>query len=283
MTHLVSINKLANQRVLLIGGTSGVGFAVARAALEHGANIVLSSSNPLKVSSAVSRLKTLYPEPSYTNRITGFACDLGDQATMEANLIALLQYSTTPSLFPSPSPTPTDQTLTPLDHIIYTSGTRPPPTPVSSPTVTPSTFTTSGTLRVIAPILLGKHAKTYLRDTSSTSLTFTSGILGQKPVPGMALGAAMGTALDGLTRALAVELAPMRVNTVSLGAVETELFEGFGEQKEMYLGVFRKGTLSGELGRPEDVAEAYVWCMKDRFVTGERISSDGGWMLKGVF
>lgn len=40
--------------------------------------------------------------------------------------------------------------------------------------------------------------------------------------------------------------------------------------------------MTGEVGRPEDVAEAYVWCMKDGFVTGQRIGSDGGALLKGA-
>ncbi|PWY89249.1 oxidoreductase [Aspergillus heteromorphus CBS 117.55] len=285
MSNHISTNKLAHHRVLLLGGTSGVGFTVARGALEHGANIVVSSSNPEKVLSAVARLKALYPEPSYTSRVAGFACDLGDQTTMEANLVALLEYATAGDLFPTSTSTSLSGSIEkkeriPLNHIIYTAGSRPDPLPITSPTLTASTFSQHTTVRLLAPILIAKHSPTYLSTAQSSSITFTSGVLALKPHPGMTLGAAAATALEGLTRGLAVELAPVRVNTVMLGAVETELFDAFGEQRETYLGVFRKGTLSGEVGRPGDVAEAYLWCMKDWFVTGERVGTDGGWMLK---
>ncbi|PYI03844.1 oxidoreductase [Aspergillus sclerotiicarbonarius CBS 121057] len=286
---LISINKLAHTRVLIIGGTSGIGFAVARAALEHGANIIISSSNPEKVSSTISRLHTLYPTPAYTDRITGQACDLGDQSTLETNLISLLDHATSPSLFPNTTTTTTTTDNEPtkekilLNHIIYTAGSRPARTPISSPDITATTFSTSGTLRLIAPMLIGKHAKTYLLDHHTSSLTFTSGVMAARPVAGMVVSAAaMGTALEGLTTGLAVELAPIRVNVVAPGAVETEIFESLGEMKETYLGAFRRGTLTGEVGRPEDVAEAYVWCMKDGFVTGQRVGSDGGALLKGA-
>ncbi|RAL03548.1 oxidoreductase, short chain dehydrogenase/reductase family [Aspergillus ibericus CBS 121593] len=289
---LISINKLAHTRVLILGGTSGIGFCVARAALEHGANIIIASSNSDKVASTIARLQTLYPTPEYTERIAGQACDLGDQDTVETNLLALLEYATSPSLFPN-TPTTEDTTVKEsekvlLNHIIYPSGTSPPRTPITSPTITATSLTTSPhtTLRLIAPLLIGKHTKTYLHDTSTSSLTFTSGVLAARPIAGLALGgAAMGTALEGLTRGLAVELAPIRVNVVAPGAVETEIFDRLGggeEVKEMYLGAFRRGTLVGEVGRPEDVAEAYLWCMKDGFVTGQRVGSDGGALLKGV-
>ncbi|PWY71117.1 NAD(P)-binding protein [Aspergillus sclerotioniger CBS 115572] len=271
----ISINKLAHTRVLIIGGTSGIGFAVARAALEHGANIIISSSNPEKVSSTISRLQTLYPIPSYTERITGQPCDLGDQSTLETNLVSLLEHATSPSLFPNTT-TPTKEKI-PLNHIIYTAGSRPERTLISSPEINASSYAASGTLRVLAPMLIGKHAKTYLLDHYTSSVTFTSGVLAARPVPGLVLSAAVtATALEGLTKGLAVELAPIRVNVVAPGAVETEIFDGFGDKREVYVEGFRKGTLTGEVGRPEDVAEAYVWCMKDGFVTGKGLGVMGG-------
>ncbi|OOF96411.1 hypothetical protein ASPCADRAFT_4457 [Aspergillus carbonarius ITEM 5010] len=277
----ISINKLAHTRVLIIGGTSGIGFAVARAALEHGANIIISSSNPDKVSSTISRLQALYPVPPYTDRITGQPCDLGDQSTLETNLLSLLDYATSPSLFPNTPPTKDEKI--PLNHIIYTAGARPDRIPISSPDINATSYAASGTLRILAPMLMGKHAKTYLLDHHTSSLTFTSGVLAARPASGLVVTAAVaGNALEGLTKGLAVELAPIRVNVVAPGAVETEIFEGFGDQKEMYIEAFRKGTLTGEVGRPEDVAEAYVWCMKDGFVTGQRVGSDGGALLKGM-
>ncbi len=64
------------------------------------------------------------------------------------------------------------------------------------------------------------------------------------------------------------------------GAVHTELFSHFaGDKLDAVLEVFRKGTLVGEVGQPTEVAEAYLYAMKDRFVTGMVLSSDGGRLL----
>ncbi|GLB05056.1 hypothetical protein AtubIFM57258_011087 [Aspergillus tubingensis] len=283
----ISINKLTNTRVLLIGGTSGIGFAVARAALEHGASIILSSSKEEKVQSAISRLQHLYPDPSFTSRITGKAYDLSDQSTLETTIISLLDYATSPSIFPTTTTTNTSKEENGrilLNHIIYTSGTRPSRIPISPTTtnLTPQLYTQSETLRVLAPLMLGKYAKAYMVDEHTSSMTFTSGVLASKPVPGTTLGAMAGSALGGLVRGLAVELAPIRANVVAPGAVETEIFDTIGvEEREVVKEMFRRGTVLGRVGRPEDVAEAYVWCMKDGFVSGEWVGSDGGALLKG--
>ncbi|PYH72228.1 oxidoreductase, short chain dehydrogenase/reductase family [Aspergillus vadensis CBS 113365] len=278
--NFISTNKLTNTRVLLIGGTSGIGFAVARAALEHGASIILSSSKAEKVQSAISRLQQLYPDPSFTSRIAGKAYDLSDQATLETTIVSLLDYATSSSIFPTKGNN--EKVL--LNHIIYTSGTRPSRIPISptTTTLTPQLYTQSETLRVLAPLMLGKYAKSYMVDAHTSSLTFTSGVLASKPVPGTTLGAMAGSALGGLVRGLAVELAPIRANVVAPGAVETEIFDALGvEEKEAVKEMFRRGTVLGRVADPGDVAEAYVWCMKDGFVTGEWVGSDGGALLKG--
>ncbi|PWY69928.1 short-chain dehydrogenase [Aspergillus eucalypticola CBS 122712] len=293
--NFISINKLTNTRVLLIGGTSGIGFAVARAALEHGASIILSSSKAEKVQSAISRLQQLYPDPSFTSRITGKAYDLSDQSTLETTIISLLDYATSPSIFPNNTNintnTNTNTTSTTegddkkkilLNHIIYTSGTRPSRIPISptTTTLTPQFYTQSQTLRVLAPLMLGKYAKSYMVDEHTSSMTFTSGVLASKPVPGTTLGAMAGSALGGLVRGLAVELAPIRANVVAPGAVETEIFDELGvEERKAVKEMFRKGTVLGRVAEPGDVAEAYVWCMKDGFVSGQWVGSDGGLCL----
>lgn len=91
--------------------------------------------------------------------------------------------------------------------------------------------------------------------------------------------AAFGSAGEGLTRSLAVEMAPIRVNLIKPGAIDTELFDRIPMPKENLLAMFAKETLVGRVGAPEDVAEAYLYCMKDRFVTGTVIGSDGGRLL----
>ena len=83
-------------------------------------------------------------------------------------------------------------------------------------------------------------------------------------------------------RGLAVDLAPhTRVNMVNPGAVHTELFDSIPKESlESVLQEFKNDTVLGKVGKPEELAEAYVYAMKDHFVTGAMITSDGGRLLK---
>ncbi|OGM50711.1 oxidoreductase [Aspergillus bombycis] len=261
-TH-ISTNKLANTRVLIVGGTSGIGFAVARVALEHGASIIVASSKSDKVNSAITRLKSFYPDEEHTNRIAGTVCNLADRETLEANT----------------TDAPDGKVL--LDHVVMTAGDALNLRKPTDPTFDVPFIESSGTVRFIGSLILAKHAPTYVRQTSSSSLTFTSGVLAARPAPGWTLAAATGTAIEGMARGLAVDLAPIRVNTVAPGAVLTEIFGTLEtDNLEKMVEMFRSQTLTGEIGKPEDVAEAYLYLMKDRFVTGELLASNGGRLLK---
>ncbi|MBZ5798178.1 SDR family oxidoreductase, partial [Burkholderia contaminans] len=80
--------------------------------------------------------------------------------------------------------------------------------------------------------------------------------------------AAAGGATEGLSRGLAVDLRPVRCNCVMLGGVETELLDMIPkEHREAVLDSFRKETLTGTIASPQEVAEAYVYLMKDSFAT----------------
>lgn len=92
--------------------------------------------------------------------------------------------------------------------------------------------------------------------------------------------ASYGAGVEGIVRGLAVDLKPVRVNMVAPGAVLTEIFDPFTpEMRENILEGMKKATLTGEVGRPESVAEAYIYILKDRFITGTVITSDGGRLL----
>lgn len=83
-----------------------------------------------------------------------------------------------------------------------------------------------------------------------------------------------------MARSLALELAPIRVNAVSPGAVLTPLFDNMGkEQKETLLAIFKDKCTTGEIGKPEDVAESYLYVMRDANISGSVIDTDGGHLL----
>lgn len=101
---------------------------------------------------------------------------------------------------------------------------------------------------------------------------------------GWFIGASWGASIEGLMRGMAVDLAPIRVNLVEPGAINTELLQGFFAQmsKEQLEGMKQTNGLLGTFGEPSDVAEAYGWFMKDQNVTGTVGASDNGRLLTGV-
>jgi NAD(P)-dependent dehydrogenase (short-subunit alcohol dehydrogenase family) len=91
------------------------------------------------------------------------------------------------------------------------------------------------------------------------------------------MGAACSAGLDGLTRALALDLAPLRVNVVHPGATETELWGTLGvADRQKSREVFERTSLSGRAAGPEDVAEAFGYLMRDWNVTGASVHSSSG-------
>lgn len=85
-----------------------------------------------------------------------------------------------------------------------------------------------------------------------------------------------GQGVEGLMRGLAIDMAPIRVNAVSPGAIKTELLANVPEE---LLKSWAEMTTVKRIGRPEDTAEAYIYLMKDGFVTGTKIDTSGGRLL----
>ncbi|KAK4649071.1 uncharacterized protein QC761_115785 [Podospora bellae-mahoneyi] len=209
-------NKLQNKHVLILGGSSGIGYAVADGSLASGAKVTISSSSQIKVDAAVSRLKSDYP--SQTDTIVGFPADLSNPTTVEDDLDVLFKKAE-------------------FTHV----------------------------------------ASRYLPKENTSSITITSGSVTKKPAKGWILMSYYGGGLSTLAKALAVDLAPIRANVVRPGYVETELWTE--EQKASTAKAVAKSTLTGVPAKGEDVAEAYLWLMKDSNVTGAAAETDSGGLL----
>jgi NAD(P)-dependent dehydrogenase (short-subunit alcohol dehydrogenase family) len=137
-----------------------------------------------------------------------------------------------------------------------------------------------GLVRYFAPILVAKHAAKYLNSGPASSITLTTGEAANKPHPGWAIVSGYCGALNSLTRALALDLKPIRVNLISPGAIDTELWNGMSEeQRKGFSESIAKTSATGVIGKAGDVAEAYLYAMKDRNVTGSIVSSNGGALL----
>jgi NAD(P)-dependent dehydrogenase (short-subunit alcohol dehydrogenase family) len=112
------------------------------------------------------------------------------------------------------------------------------------------------------------------------SIVFTSGIAGHRPRAGWTLAASICSAMEGLTRALAVELAPIRVNIVSPGVVKTPLQERVLQaDREAALRQIAGRLPVGHVADAAELAEAYLYLMRDSYITGQVLIVDGGGVL----
>lgn len=248
-------NKLAGMHVLVVGGTSGIGYAVAEASIENGARVTVSSSRDASVKSTLARLSKSYPDA----RIAGYSCDLS-KPSVEAEIEALFQK------------------VGEVDHIVYTAGDKLATIPFQQTTM--EYFVTAGQLRFFAPFFVAKVGSRYLTKGPTSSITITGGGIAERPIKDWAVVGSYAAGLHGLVRGLALELKPVRVNLVQPGGLATELWRDMEPAKREALYKSWKETYpTGEVGQAEDVAEAYLWLMKDRNVTGRVAGSDSGHSL----
>ena len=195
-------SKLANSRILIIGGSSGIGFSVAEASLEYGATVIISSSSQSRIDSSIAALQKTYP--SAKSRVSGCACDLST-SSLEANIEHLFAQCGSEK----------------LDHVVFTAGDKLATTKLED--VTLESIHNAGQVRFYAPLLVAKYAVKHLNPGPASSITLTSGSVSEKPNKGWAVVGSFGTGLHGMTRSLALDLEPVRVNLISPGLVMTPL------------------------------------------------------------
>ncbi|HEY4459522.1 MAG TPA: SDR family oxidoreductase [Pseudonocardiaceae bacterium] len=129
--------------------------------------------------------------------------------------------------------------------------------------------------KVLGPILLAKYLAPNM--PKDGSFVLFSGATARKPVIGMLAVAATNGAVDVVTRSLAVELAPIRVNAVSPGTIDTGAYDALGDEKKAALFDQRaQANPARRIGNSEDIAEAVLFALTNTFVTGISIGVDGG-------
>lgn len=137
----------------------------------------------------------------------------------------------------------------------------------------------AGQIRFFAPLLLAKFLPTYLNTSYKSSYIITTGTVSEKPRPDWSVISSYAGGLYSTVRNLALDLKPIRVNGISPGAVDTEMWKMDKEAKEKMMEAIAQETTTGRVGRPEDVAEAYLAIMKDGNMTGSMLRTDSGHML----
>jgi NAD(P)-dependent dehydrogenase (short-subunit alcohol dehydrogenase family) len=123
----------------------------------------------------------------------------------------------------------------------------------------------------------GVRIAKYARIAPDGSLTFVSGALSQRPAAGASIISAVNAALERFSQGLALELAPIRVNTVSPGPVDTPMWDRYGAAaKQKFLDGAATRVPLKRVAQPEEIGEIVLFFMVNRFVTGTVVPLDGG-------
>lgn len=236
--------ELLGQTVVVIGASAGIGLETARQARAAGAQVILAARNPERLRQAaleLSPLSTAAFDAADTDRLREFFSDLPG----------------------------------PVDHVMLTAGA-----PAYMPLATMNLAAARQAFDQRLAMTLG--VALYSRDQvrAGGTLLFVGGTGGRRPAVGTAIVSAMTAALPALTRSLALELAPVRVNLVAPGFVDTPLSAALlGEQLEARREELR-GTLPiGRVVGPADVAALAVHIMHNEALTGGCYDIDGGQQL----
>src|SRR3981081_3980753 len=238
-------NGLQNKRVVILGGSSGVGLAVAEQAASQGAKIVIASSNAERVQKAV--------EP-FGRDAQGHALDLSDEQAVETLFTKLGAF----------------------DHLIFTAGDSLHLHDLAATDLKQARRAFE--LRYWSVLAAVKYGSKNIRKGGSVVLT--TGVAGQRPQKGWVVAASVCGTIDALTRALAIELAPIRVNAVSPGVVRTNLWQSMSSsEREQLFESVGKLLRVGRVGEAHDIAQAYLFLMQEGFSTGQTVVVDGGTVL----
>jgi NAD(P)-dependent dehydrogenase (short-subunit alcohol dehydrogenase family) len=235
---------LTDKRIVIIGGTSGIGFAVAEAALADGAEVIVGSSQAANVEAAA---------PKLGNRASGHAVNVKDEASVAAFFAQ----------------------VGPFDHLVFTAGDW----GGRGPRVIAETDLASAAdlyaVRYWGALAAIKHGVGAIREGGS--IVLTNGMIAHRPRKGSALSTGMAGGIEHLIRGLAVDLAPIRVNAVCPGAIRTDVWNSIpAETREAQLQRMTARLPLPRIGEPAEVAEAYLYLMRAGYTTGQVLLVDGG-------
>jgi NAD(P)-dependent dehydrogenase (short-subunit alcohol dehydrogenase family) len=241
----------ADGTIAVIGGSSGIGLAVARRSLDDGATVVIAGRSQQRLDAARADLARTGPP---AGRLSAHPVDIGDPAQVTR-------------LF---------ERVGTLSHLVVTAADLPYGPVVS---LSEDSMVRAVRSKILGPLFAAQQAAP--RITKPGSITFTSGIAASRPAPGGALAATVNGALESMVLALALELAPIRVNAVSPGWVDTPVWDRLAtpDVKNARMADLAARLPARRLGRPEDIANAVAFLIADTFVTGTVLHAEGAQVL----
>ena len=241
----------ADGTIVIIGGSSGIGLAVARRSLDDGATVVIAGRSQQRLDAARADVDRTGPP---AGRLSAYPVDIGDPAQVAR-------------LF---------ERVGTLSHLVVTAADLPYGPVVS---LSEDSMVRAVRSKILGPLFAAQQAAP--RITKPGSITFTSGIAASRPAPGGALAATVNGALESMVLALALELAPIRVNAVSPGWVDTPVWDRLAtpDVKNARMADLAARLPARRLGRPEDIANAVAFLIADNFVTGTVLHAEGAQVL----
>lgn len=231
-----------DQRVVITGGASGIGLATARAVVARGGQVVLASRDAERLASAATLLGSA---------ATTQVLDVTDEAAVAAFFAGIGSF----------------------DHLVTAAAGTARGKVVELDTAQARALFES---KYWGQYHCAKYGIPQMRP--SGSVTLFSGWLNRKPMPGTSTLATINGAIEALARTLAIEVAPIRVNAVVPGMIDTPLWSARlspEQQREHFANVGRALPV-GRAGTADDVAHAVVYLMENGFTTGAVLDVDGG-------
>jgi NAD(P)-dependent dehydrogenase (short-subunit alcohol dehydrogenase family) len=236
------MHSLDNQRILVIGGSSGIGLAIAAATADAGASVTIASRNQEKLTAVATNL---------SGAVHIAVLDTGDNGLLERFFEDQMTW----------------------DHVVVSAAQ----TRVGSV----RTLSLTDAKAAMESKFWGAYRVARVAHINGGgSLTLVSGFLSERPSATAVLQGAINAALEALARGLALELAPVRVNAVSPGMIDTPIWDDLPSEKRTEVFETTAEQLPvRKIGRPEDIANAVLFLMTTAYATGSTVRVDGGGVI----
>lgn len=239
------------QRTLIIGGASGIGYSLAQLLASRGDDIVLAGRNAQKLQQAAEQLQSGNSRAETLNKVETLTLDIASEQALQDLA----------------------KTLGPIDNIVVTAGSQAPGGPLASLDL--SAAKQAFDTKFWGSLAIAQHLGGLLKPGGT--LTFTSGFLARRTVPGTLVKTAINAALESAVKILAKELSPLRVNAVSPGLTDTEAYSAMDPAARQQMLERAAASLPAQRwGRAEDIAKGYLFIIDNPFVTGSVVDIEGG-------